>query len=470
MIVSELIQVASREFERKMSEFGQNWKTDRLTAPLAKQVRIALREAFSHASRQAYKSFVESYEVQDSQIEWQGHQLRCKAVSPKTFLTSFGTISLDRRLYQADPGGPSHVPLDHLWEMDGHFATEEVRQGVCFAMAHMTAEEAAQLLSLCSLFQPSATAIQHIVEKVSAEIEPHQEALDTTIRGSIETPPETKVLVASLDGANVLLREPGVRRGRPSERPRSPEPEEPKNATYKNAMVEAISFYGAMPADSEGPERLRSLYSARMPQDRAVTFKQDFERHLAIIESQLDPQVIKLLLCDGHRALWNYADHCERFDSYEKLVDFYHTDEHLSRAAEALFGKNSPQGERWYTKYRGVLLEQDDGVQAVRRSLWYYGRTRRLGPHRRKAWATERTFFRRNQQRMTYAAFRRRGLPIGSGPVEAACKSIVKTRLCRSGMRWSRAGGQRILNFRCYVKSGVWNEFWETYQQLRCSA
>jgi hypothetical protein len=469
MIVSDLIRVASREFEQKMSEFGQNWKTERLTADLAQQVRMGLRQSFSHACRQTYKAFVESYEVQDPQIERQGQKLRFKAVSPKIFLTDVGTIAIDRRLYQADTGGPSYVPLDGLWERDGHFAVEEVRQGVCFALAHMTAQETQQLLQLCSLFQPSATAIQPIVETVSEELEPQREVLDTTIRSSIEVPTDTKVLVASLDGANVLLREPGARRGRPCERPRG-EPEEPKNATYKNAMVGAISFYGAVSDDSEGPERLRSLYSARMPEDRAGTFKRDFERHLDIIESRVDPQVIKLLLCDGHRILWNYADHQERFDDYEKLVDFYHTDEHLSKAAEALFGKNSEEAERWYAKYRRVLLEQDDGMPALRRSLAYYGRTRRLSPSSRKAWAAERTFFRRNQRRMSYASFRRRGLPIGSGPVEAACKSIVKTRLCRSGMRWSREGGQRILHFRCYVKSGLWNEFWETYKQLRRSA
>jgi len=470
MIVSEIIQVASQEFERKMSEVGQKWDTDHLTAELANQVRIGLGEALSHASRQAYKYFLERYDVQDPQIEWQGQRLRFKAVSPKTFLTSFGAISIDRRLYQADAGGPSTVPLDHLWDMDGHFATEDVRQAVCFAMAHMTAQEVEQLLALCSLFRPSATAIQHIVEKVSEEIRPHQEVLDARVQASLEVPADTKVLVASMDGANVLLREPGVRRGRPAERPRPQASDEPTNATYKNAMVGAISFYGAVPDDRNGPERLRSVYSARMPEDRAVTFKRGFERHLEIMESQLDSEVIKLLLCDGHRALWNYADHTERFDGYEKLVDFYHTDEHLSKAAEALFGKNSLEGQRWYAKYRAVLLEQDDGVQAVRRSLVYYGNTRRLSPSSRKALATERTFFRRNHHRMPYAAFRRRGLPIGSGPVEAACKSIVKTRLCRSGMRWSRRGGQRILDFRCYAKSGLWEEFWETYKQLRCSA
>jgi hypothetical protein len=263
MIVSELIQVASQQFEQKMSEFGKDWDTDRLTADLASQVRIAMQGAFSHAGREAYKWFLERYDLQEPLSEWQGQMLRFKAVSPKTFLSSFGTISVERRLYQADTGGPSYVPLDHLWDMDGHFATEDVRQAVCFAMAHMTAEETEQLLELCSLFRPSATAIQHIVEKVSEEVQPHQDVLDATIQASIEAPADTKVLVASMDGANVLLREPGVRRGRPSERPRPEESDEPKNATYKNAMVGAISFYGAVPKDHKGPERLRSFYSAR---------------------------------------------------------------------------------------------------------------------------------------------------------------------------------------------------------------
>ena len=127
---------------------------------------------------------MESYEVQDPQIERQGQKLRFKAVSPKVFLTDVGTISIDRRLYQADTGGPSYVPLDGFWEMDGHFAVEEVRQGVCLALAHMTAQETQQLLQLCSLFQPSATAIQHIAETVSEEIEPQREVLDTTIRSA----------------------------------------------------------------------------------------------------------------------------------------------------------------------------------------------------------------------------------------------------------------------------------------------
>jgi len=165
-------------------------------------------------------------------------------------------------------------------------------------------------------------------------------------------------------------------------------------------------------------------YIARMPQERAVTFKEQFEQ----------------------------------------------ATEHLSRAGEALFGKSSEPGHAWYHKYCKKLLEDDDGAEAVLRSIDYYGQKLGLSKSRREKLAQERTFFRRNKDRMCYADFMVRGLPIGSAPVEAACKSIVKTRLCRSGMRWSRQGGQRILYLRCFVKSNRWNEFWKHYIQLKLSA
>ena len=80
------------------------------------------------------------------------------------------------------------------------------------------------------------------------------------------------------------------------------------------------------------------------------------------------------------------------------------------------------------------------------------------------------TFFENNQDRMDYRRFRLRGWPIGSGPVEAAAKTLVKMRMCRSGMRWSRKGGQRILDLRTYVKSNRWDAFWNEYKRLLLTA
>jgi hypothetical protein len=70
---------------------------------------------------------------------------------------------------------------------------------------------------------------------------------------------------------------------------------------------------------------------------------------------------------------------------------------------------------------------------------------------------------------LPYATFRDNGWPIGSGPIEAARKTLIKTRLCRSGMRWNRAGGQRILALRTDVKSGRWDNACAQHQETGAS-
>jgi hypothetical protein len=275
-------------------------------------------------------------------------------------------------------------------------------------------------------------------------------------------------LAASLDGTNVLLTEPaetGAKRGRPAERPGSGT-EQAASTAYRNAMVGSVTFYGAVPQEEKTPQRLTSRYTSHMPEEYAVTFKTKFEAELADAERNAPPGVTKVLLCDGARAIWNYIEHTERFNDYERIIDYCHTLEHLSLAAEALFGKGSKSSKTWYDKYRKKLLDEDLAARSVLHSMDYYEQANALPKSRRDALDIQRTFFRRNQAKMTYADFRRRGLPIGSGPVEAACKTLVKARLCRSGMRWTRKGGQRILDLRTYVKSNRWEAFWNEYKKL----
>ena len=71
---------------------------------------------------------------------------------------------------------------------------------------------------------------------------------------------------------------------------------------------------------------------------------------------------------------------------------------------------------------------------------------------------------------MRYAEFLKRGLPIGSGPTEAAAKSIIRQRMCRSGMSWSREKGQYVVAIRAFVKSSLWDVAWEEYKKLRNAA
>jgi hypothetical protein len=379
-------------------------------------------------------------------------------------------MTLSRRVYQPDAGGPCHIPLDAAWGMEGEFATVDVRDAVLFSVALLTPKETETLLKKCALFRPSETAIKTMAHQMGRWLEMHEDQVLETIRSEESLPEPTRVLCASLDGTNVLLAEPGKKRGRPMERPGDPAKAEPSSTCYKNAMVGSISLYGEVVEGKRSPERLVSRYVARMPEDRAVTLKRKFEQELIDTESRLDEEVVRIALNDGARGLWTYIDENPLFDGYEKLVDYYHAKEHLSKAAEAIFGKGSQEAQHWYQKYRSTLQEEPQGAERVLRSMDYYGRTRKLSKSRREALEAERTFFLNNQHRMDYARFRRKGWPIGSGPVEAACKSVVKTRLGRCGMRWSRTGGQNILTLRTYVKSGRWDAMWKQYKRMECAA
>jgi len=439
-----------------------------VTPEHSEEVNQLLGEAMSAGWTEGLQTWLATAESDSETIEVNGVIHRYKLDSEKEFITPGGMIRLTRRVYQPDTGGQCFVPLDAAWGMEGQFATVEVRDATLYAVALCTPVEAETLLSKCALFHPSATAIKGMARQMGHWLEEHEDEVLPRIRIEESIPEDTRVLCASMDGVNVLLSEPGKKKGRPNERPHERTSREISSPTcYKNATVGSVTFYGDVPEGKKSPERLVSRYAARMPEDRAPTLKAKFEQELAETESRLDGDVVRIALCDGARGLWTYIDENPQFDNYEKLVDYHHTTEHLSKAAEAIFGKGSQKAQNWYDRYCSQLKGDDDGAARVLRSLDYYDRTAKLPNARRAALDTEWTFFSRNSHRMDYARFRNNGWPIGSGPVEAACKSVVKTRLCRSGMRWSRAGGQHILSLRTYVKSDRWDAMWNEYKRIQ---
>ena len=175
--------------------------------------------------------------------------------------------------------------------------------------------------------------------------------------------------------------------------------------------------------------------------------------------------IVKILLMDGARGFWTYADENPMYDDYIKVVDFYHAAEHLSRLAEALFGKGSKTGQLWYEKWLSKIKHDIGGIASMLRSAQRYAKERKLSRSKTDDFNTEITFFNRNQSRMDYALLVDQGLPIGSGPVEAACKMIVKTRFCQSGMRWGIQGGQNVMNIRVVQKSDQWNDTWRLFKE-----
>ena len=468
MVIEQMIEAGMAAFKKALSDW---WVEGELTVDSAHVVTQGIQAALAAAGRAAFREYLESKEIQDDVLVVDDERYRFKYRSEKRFQTLWGPLTLTRRLYQNAPDSKTHVPLDAAWGMTGQFMTIEVREAAAYSCALMTAEETHELLKKSALFHPHPTQIKRCVEAIGAQIAHDPLALEARLRAQETAPEGTCVLVASLDGVNVLLHDPeekGAKRGRPAARPVTRETRASTTA-YHNAMVGSVSFYGDIPPGEKTPQRLISRYVSHMPEENAPTFKAKFEAELADAEHHVLPGTTKVMLCDGARVLWNYIRQQERYNDYEKLVDYCHTLEHLSLAAEALFGPGSA-ARTWYDKYRRILLEEDDGACGVIRSMDYYARKNSLSPTSHKGYEKQRTFFLRNKTLMTYTDFRGRGLPIGSGPVEAACKSLVKTRMCRSGMRWTCKGGQNILALRTFVKSKRWDPFWNEYKDSLAAA
>ena len=139
-----------------------------------------------------------------------------------------------------------------------------------------------------------------------------------------------------------------------------------------------------------------------------------------------------------------------------QIVDFYHALEHAGKVLEALLGsKNHPQYRQMLEDWKEELLK--DGVK----HLIEQARTQCAGKSNAPAVEKELGYFINNIDRMQYGTFRARGFFIGSGVMEAGCKTVIGARCKQSGMFWGREGAQNIVALRCIDASHRLEEFWK---------
>ena len=232
---------------------------------------------------------------------------------------------------------------------------------------------------------------------------------------------------------------------------------------WKEAGVGMVATY-LTPLDpqSEEPERVDVRYSARMPEAKMATLVNGLVDQ-TVRALQQGCFYYRVVLADGKREIWRLVDEHAVFDEFIRILDFYHAAQHLSMAAEHLFGKASAKADRWYRSWRHKLRHEPGAVAGLIRSISYHRRKLPRRSERYRQASVELGYFRNNRDKMDYARYHAAGLIISSGPVEAAAKTIVGHRLKRSGMRWTRPGGQQILNLRVHVLSNRWDAFWCWY-------
>lgn len=466
MSVRPIVSGVVAQFREELTGFVETSLSKGMTPVSFAEMVAGLKAVLASTGRRAFEDLVAAAEERADVIEHADKRHRFKQVSTKEWLTPFGLVRIGRRYFQPDAGGDGLAPLDLRCGMTGRYMTPDMEEATALASADLSPSATRCLMAKLLPHAPSDKAIRRVIADVGQWADDAWDEIECRI--AEEAPlPDGDLLVVSVDGVNVPMREDGVRVGRPGERPGVRGRD--SKTSWREAGVGTISVYQAGDGDESLPTRLATRHFARMPEAGMETLLSRQGRAVGDLSGERSFQEV-VVICDGKPSLWRAIEEDPLYAGATKVLDFFHAAEHLSKAAEAIFGKKEHRASRWYEKYRALLLAEPRGLDSLLRSMRYYRRKLRSGTERRKVVERAMRYFARNRERMRYAEFRDRGLPIGSGVVEAACKTIVGARMKRSGMRWSLEGGQHVLNLRTRTRSGEWPSFWSAYQQMRTAA
>jgi hypothetical protein len=369
--------------------------------------------------------------------------VRCE----ETYFGAAGPLRVMRSLYSTRQDSERAVcPLELRGGIvEGRWTPLAARQAT-WVVAHLTPQEGEDLFAMLGGMKPSKSSLDRLPKQVSERWEAERERFEAALRKGESVPKEAASVAVSLDGVMVPMKD--GKRGEKRARAKADGKLQRGPAGHQEVGCATLSLY-----DAQG-ERLETIRLARMPEPKKATLKVALSAELAAVLAQR-PDLLVTKLADGAKDNWEYLTDLE--PPSPQVVDFFHGAEHLRGAVAAAYGETSAKTNAQFEKLRLVLRDDDAGIEKVIRSLAHL---RDEYPKRKKI-ATELRYFRNNRHRMRYARMVAQNLPIGSGVVEAACKTLATQRLKRSGMRWRHDGGQAILTLRALAQSDRFDRAWQ---------
>jgi hypothetical protein len=218
---------------------------------------------------------------------------------------------------------------------------------------------------------------------------------------------------------------------------------------YREAMTGTISLY-----DKAG-ERQHTIYLGATPEYGKATFQERMTREIAHIKV-LYPDAAYVGIADGAKTNWDFL---KAYVSTQ-VLDFYHAAQYLADVASAVFPNNETDRIQWLDDCCHDLKHKHGAAARLLKKMEDL-REKPSTKAAREQLESTITYFRNHKHQMRYARYRARALPIGSGVTEAACKTLIKQRLCCSGMKWVERGARVILSLRALVLTPQrWDQFW----------
>ena len=352
----------------------------------------------------------------------------------------FGSFDLQRDYYYHEGKEEGHYPADAALGLEGSY-TPALARLMCLEGADENSyQKAENHLQETGGIHVSARQIQRLVQPVGAAAQTWQE------REAQQPLPDTKavpVLYVSGDGSGVPMRKEELE-GRPGKQP---------DGSAKTRMAYLGCVFTQHKRDEKGHpvrdhESTTYVSTFGSIEEFGPLLRQEAIRRGLALAMQV------VLLIDAATGLANMGRLC--FPNAIQIVDFYHALEHAGKVLVALLGsKEHPDYKSRLRRWAKQLLK--DQVERLIAQV----RQECAGKSQAEAVEKELGYFVNNVKRMQYGTFRRQGFFIGSGVVEAGCKTVIGSRCKQSGMFWGKPGAENILALRCIHASRRLDEFWK---------
>jgi len=410
-----------------------------------------VRDLVAAIERASVQMVLQQLDIDAPEVVINGVLHRRVGRNEATYLTGAGDVRVERSLYRVGDGR-TLTTVDVLGGIVDDWVTPRAAMVACFLVAETTPGMAEEMLRRVGGMAPSRSSLDGLPKVVSEGWEAHRVRYEQALTAAATVPDEAVTVAVSLDGVMVPMKDGGRAAKRAATRAEGRPPSGP--AGYREVACGTLTLY-----DKEG-ERLSTRRFARMPERGKASLKQSLQAALADVVSQR-PDLTVVKVADGARDNWTFLSGA--LPEGVEVLDYYHAVEHLTRALGSAYGESSPEFHHMHDRLRHKLRDNEEGVEQVIRSLRYLAKKR----PRSTSIPTELAYFRKNRARMRYAAVAAKKLPIGSGVIEAACKTLASTRMKRSGMRWGQEGGQAVLTLRSRQQSEEFDMTWELLHRDR---
>ena len=376
-----------------------------------------------------------------------GHHAQYLALRSKPLFTVLGRVRVVRPYYLCSRCHAGQFPADVELDIDNTEFSPGVRRMLAAVGQEAPFDHGRQQMELLAGLQVTAKAVERTAEAIGEDLAQREQQqiqravqLDLPIVGGEPIP----ILYVQMDGTGVpvVKKETVGRKGKTD------------GQLAHTREVKLGCVFTQTGWDQEG-------YAIRDPRSTtytgAIETAEEFGKRLYVEawKRGWSRAHKKVVIGDGAEWIWNLG--AQHFPGALQIVDLYHARQHLWDLARRLSPNNEVAQKSWMKVHQKRLLDKGK-IEKLVASLRSIASTNAEVLEKIR---TESDYFERNAARMRYPEFRRQHLFVGSGVIEAGCKTVIGSRLKRSGMFWTVRGANAIIALRCCHLNGRFEDYWE---------